>query len=48
MGNKCLQSLDKEGNRFDDSSDFHDADGILLGVRFIEDVIALPSNSAVR
>lgn len=45
MGNKytnvvlsCLKCLDKEGNRFGDSSDFQDTDGILVGVRFIEDV----------
>lgn len=56
MGNKytdvvlsCLKCLDREGNRFGDSSDFHDADGILVGVRFIEDVsVLLQSNDTVK
>ncbi|MCJ1464992.1 hypothetical protein MMC07_003607 [Pseudocyphellaria aurata] len=46
MGNKytnvvisCLKCLDREGNKFGDSSEFHDADGILVGVRFIEAIL---------
>lgn len=54
MGNKytdvvlsCLKCLDKEGNRFGDSSDFLDADGILVGVRFIEDVSTLQQKGTI-
>ena len=47
MGNKytdvvlsCLRCLDENENGFGHSEEFQDADGILVGVRFIEDVSA--------
>ena len=41
----CLTCLDQENIDFGDQSEFEDADGVLVGVKYIEKVCTLPTQS---
>ncbi|KAI0515148.1 hypothetical protein F5B22DRAFT_647028 [Xylaria bambusicola] len=35
----CLTALDSENSEFSDTTEFEDADGVLVGVRYIEKIL---------